>query len=154
MEKKIILIQPFTRPNRHGGMGAKQFAHFPELAAILNYTGWHTIQIGVQGEADIGCNEFHKNQNFTQIIALLKRCDIWLSIDSFLQHAAHSINKQGVVIWSVSDPEIFGYKENINLLKDRKYLRKNQFNIWFDEPYNEDAFVSYMDVLKEIEKFK
>jgi hypothetical protein len=55
----------------------------------------------------------------------------------------HNYNrKQGVVIFSQSSPDIFGYKENVNLLKHKKYLREKQFWLWEQCEYNKDAFVT------------
>jgi hypothetical protein len=38
--------------------------------------------------------------------------------------------KKGIVLWSVSDPLIYGHPENINLLKDRSCLSENQILWW------------------------
>lgn len=83
------------------------------------------------------------------IIDLVNWCDIWVSIDSFLPHFVryHKL-KRGVVLWGKSDPGIFGYKENINLLKDRKYLRAEQFKWWIDEPLDPKAFVDPEEILQ------
>jgi len=87
-----------------------------------------------------------------EIIDLVNWCDIWISIDSLLQHLAafHKL-KPGIVIWGKSDPEIFGYKHNINLLKDRKCLRPNQFAFWKDEPIDPEVFVAPEVILRAIE---
>ena len=91
-----------------------------------------------------------------EIIDLVNWSDIWIGTDSFLQHlVAYYKLKKGIVIWSKSDPDIFGYPDNINLLKDRKYLRVNQFRSWTDTwndiENNPDSFVSPSVVLKAIE---
>jgi hypothetical protein len=53
-----------------------------------------------------------------------------------------------------SDPNIFGYPGNINLLKDRSYLRPEQFLHWWHETvfYKEDAFVSAETVTETLFK--
>jgi hypothetical protein len=58
----------------------------------------------------------------------------------------------GVVIWGKSDPLLFGYPENVNLLKDRKYLRARQFYIWDDEPFDPEVFVEPAEVVKAVKK--
>jgi ADP-heptose:LPS heptosyltransferase len=85
-----------------------------------------------------------------EIIDLVNWSDKWVSVDTFLPHfcAYHKL-KPGIVIFAKSDPEIFGYKHNINLLKDRKYLRAEQFKWWKDEPINKEAFVS-IDILNGV----
>lgn len=84
-----------------------------------------------------------------EIIGLINWCDIWISIDSFLPHLAHYHKlKRGIVLWGQSDPNIFGYPTNINLLKDRKYLRPDQFKWWKDEPHNPEVFVTPEEILQ------
>ena len=56
--------------------------------------------------------------------------------------------KKGIVLWSVSDPNIYGHPENINLIKDRSYLVENQFLWWELVSYNPDAFVKPKEVVK------
>ena len=87
-----------------------------------------------------------------EIIELLNWCDVWVSIDSFLQHlVAWKGIKRGVVLWGISNPDMFGYPNNVNLLKDRKYLRPDQFIWWKDEKLNPDAFVDPKMVVLAIE---
>jgi hypothetical protein len=87
------------------------------------------------------------------IIDLVNWCNVWISIDTFLPHLVRRHNlKPGIVIWGKSDPLIFGYKENANLLKDRKYLRTEQFRWWFDEKHDPDVFVAPEVIFKEIQK--
>ncbi len=92
-----------------------------------------------------------------EIIDLVNWSDVWIATDSFLQHlcAYHKL-KKGIVIWGKSDPLLFGYTHNINLLKDRKYLRKMQFrdwvSVWNDVEWNKDTFVSPETILDAINK--
>ena len=115
-----------------------------ELVALLVESNIKVIQIGSSKDNKIpGITDFRQNLKLSQIRELLKECDTWISVDSFLQHLNSNYErKQGVVIFSKSDPKIFGYSENINLLKHRKYLREKQFWLWEQEEYDKDAFVS------------
>ncbi|MFA5050998.1 MAG: hypothetical protein WC499_02690 [Patescibacteria group bacterium] len=90
---------------------------------------------------------------FSEIVKMVNECDIWISIDSFLPHlcAYHKL-KRGVVLWSKSDPLIFGYEHNINLLKSREYLRPDTYGTWSDTVCDKNAFVSPQVLLQEIEK--
>lgn len=76
--------------------------------------------------------------------------NISIAPDSYWQHFCWYYGKKCVVIFSQSNPEVFGHKENTNLLKDKKYLRENQFNFWEETMYNEDAFVLPEEVIKNI----
>jgi ADP-heptose:LPS heptosyltransferase len=69
-----------------------------------------------------------------------------------LHHLAHTVGKKGIVLFSQSDPKHFGYEENINLYKDKKFFRQNQFDIWEFANYNKDAFVEPEVILNVILK--
>jgi ADP-heptose:LPS heptosyltransferase len=114
----------------------------------LNNSGIKTVQIGASKDKPIaGITDFRQNLKLSEIIQLIKEYDTWISVDSFLQHLNHNYErKRGVVIFSQSNPDIFGYKENINLLKHKKYLREKQFWLWEQCEYNKDAFVTAEDV--------
>ena len=86
-----------------------------------------------------------------EIIEQIKWCDVWISIDSFIQHlvAYHKL-KRGIVLWGTSYPDIFGYSTNLNLLKDRGYLRPNPFLWWKAEAWNPEAFVAPEVVVEAI----
>ena len=80
-------------------------------------------------------------QSVVGLRSLIKECDTWISCDSFFQHLGWDEGKKGIVLWSVSDPLIYGHPENINLLKDRKYLEENQFGRWEASSFGEEKFV-------------
>jgi hypothetical protein len=70
-----------------------------------------------------------------------------------MQHFCWFHGVKSIVLWGRSDPEIFGHPENINLLKDRQYLRPEQFRWWDDVEYSEDVFVSPEVVIITILKY-
>lgn len=133
-----ILIVPCDRPLPNGLTNAKCYPHWGELTTQLELKGYSVDVI-----KDIIPLKDWDN--------ILLEYDKILTIDSFLQHYCWIKGIQCIVLWGKSDPSIFGHKENINILKDVKYLRPNQFDIWFNEPYNVDAFISVNDLLKIIE---
>lgn len=83
---------------------------------------------------------------------LIEWCDVFISIDSFPPHFIeyHKIDKKVIVLWGTSHPEIFGYENNVNLLKDKKYLREQPYKWWKEELLNKDAFVSPNNVFKHV----
>jgi len=85
------------------------------------------------------------------IIELINWCDVWISIDSFIQHLVkyHKL-KKGIVLWGKSNPEIFGYGDNINLLKGPVNFRTDQFGKWSEVKHREEDFVLPEVILKEI----
>jgi ADP-heptose:LPS heptosyltransferase len=145
---KTVLISPYAQALRNGKENPKNFPYWPELVLLLNNSGIKTLQIGASKDKPIiGITDFRQNLKLAEIAQLLKECDTWISVDSFLQHLNHNYErKRGVVVFSQSNPDIFGYKENINLLKHKKYLREKQFWLWEQCEYNKDAFVTAEDV--------
>lgn len=153
MEKTIIL-SPYSRKLR--GTTKENPKNWPLeywviLIKKLKEKNYSVVQLGVEGEEIIlGVDKFLKNLPLKEISSLIKEAFTWVSIDSFLPHLGYLIGKPGVVIFSQSDPLIFGHAENKNLLKDRKYLRSNQFGTWEEAEYNKEAFVEPERVLNAL----
>lgn len=146
----MIIIFPFSRKLRNGNENAKNFpiSFWKELIKMLKKDD-EIIQLGVEGEEQL-VSDFRKNLLLKEIKSLLKECRFWISVDSFGVHLANTINKKGVGLYSISDPLIFGYSQNLNILKDRKYLRKNQFATWEEAEHDKEAYLSAEEVYKII----
>jgi ADP-heptose:LPS heptosyltransferase len=140
----MIIIHPFAKPLQNGKQNPKNYPYWKELIELIDEP---IIQVGVEGEEQL-VPEFCKNLPVPRLKELIAECRIWIGVDSFFQHLAWSEEKKGIVLWSVSDPIIFGHKENINLLKDRKYLAEKQFLWWDFFEYNKEAFVKPKEVIK------
>jgi len=132
--------------------GQKHPKNYPYWQEVLSKIQEPVIQVGVEGETQL-VPDFRKNLPLSELAVLVKECKTWMSCDSFFQHFCWDLNKPGIVIFSQSDPNIFGHVENINLLKDRKYLREKQFWIWEQAEYNQDAFVDPGIVLLALKSF-
>lgn len=146
-----ILISPYSQRLRSGKPNAKNYPHWAEVVYKLRSKGYQTIQIGLQGDAAIGADSCRLNASLDDIKKLVRQTAVWVSVDTFLVHLARSVGKSGVAIYSKSDPLLFGYAENINLLKDRKYLRSDQWRWWEDVAYDPLAFVSADEVIAAID---
>jgi ADP-heptose:LPS heptosyltransferase len=142
----MIIISPYAKKLRDGKNNPKNYPWWPELISLLHEP---IVQVGVEGEEQL-VDDFRKNLSIVELTKLINQCKTWISVDSFFQHLAWDIGKQGIVLWGQSDPNIFGHPENINLLKDRKYLREKQFWWWEQCDYIAEAFVSPEEVLKYI----
>ena len=140
----MIIIAPFAKPLINGNRNPKNYPFWKELLALIDEP---VIQIGVESEEQL-VSDFRKNLTMMELRQLIKDCRIWIGVDSFFQHLAWSEGKPGIVLWSVSDPLIFGHAENINLLKDRSYLAANQFLWWDFTEHNDQAFTVPEEVLK------
>ena len=134
----MILIAPFAKQLRNGKENPKNYPFWDELIRLIDQP---IIQVGVEGEKQLVA-DFRKNLPIVEVRKLIQQCETWISCDSFLQHLGWDEGKQGIVLWSVSDPLIFGHPENINLLKDRSCLVPNQFLWWDHYDYDPDRFVS------------
>ena len=142
----MILIHPFAKPLVNGKQNPKNYPYWEELIQKIPKS-IHIIQVGVDGEKQL-VKDFRKSLSILELRHLLDECKTWIGVDSFFQHLAWDCKKSGIVLWSVSDPLIYGHKENTNLLKDRVYLAKNQFLWWDFTEHNPDAFVKPKEILK------
>lgn len=145
----MIIISPYSKFMRNG---AKHPKNYPFWEEVLKQIKEPVVQVGVSGETQI-VNDFRQNLSLPDLAKLVQESKTWMSCDSFFQHFCWDLGKPGVVIFGQSDPNIFGHSENINLLKDRKYLREKQFWIWEQAEYNEDAFVSPEMVIQALKVF-
>lgn len=140
----MIIISPYSKALRNGKTNPKNYPYWKELIRLIND---QIVQVGIDGEEQL-VDDFRKNLSLTELGNLVDQCRTWISCDSFFQHFAWDKQKYGIVLWSVSDPNIFGHPENINLLKDRKYLVQNQFLWWEHTEYDATKFVKPEVVLK------
>lgn len=84
---------------------------------------------------------------------VIEDMDTFVSIDSFLPHMAHYYGKLGFVIFGQSDPDLFGYKENINIIKDRNNLREQQFWRWEQTSYKPEVFPTADELFQIIKSY-
>jgi len=145
-----ILISPWSKELRDKSYNPKNYPHWPKVIEGLK-DDWHIIQIGVTGEKQL-VDDFRVNLPLRTIgdLLLAPECHTWISVDNFLPHLAYLVNKSGIVLWGISDPNIFGYRENKNLLKARKYLREYQFQIWDGLKYDPNVFVTADRVIEAV----
>jgi len=144
----MIIIAPFAKKLHSIKNNPKNYPYWEELIQKIP-KNIHIVQVGVEGEKQL-VHEFYKNLPISELKQLILQCRTWIGVDSFFQHLAWDCQKPGVVLWSVSDPLIYGHPENTNLLKSRDYLAQNQFLWWDFTEYNPDAFLKPEEVIKYI----
>jgi ADP-heptose:LPS heptosyltransferase len=142
----MIIISPYSKALRNGKTNPKNYPYWKELIRLIND---QIVQVGIDGEEQL-VDDFRKNLSLTELGNLVDQCKTWISCDSFFQHFAWDRKKYGIVLWSVSDPNIFGHPENINLLKDRKCLVQNQFLWWEHTDYDANKFVKPEVVIESL----
>ena len=94
--------------------------------------------------------DFRKNLSFDGVGELIASCDTAVCVDSYLQHHCWFLNKKAIVLWGISDPLIFGHSIHTNLLKDRSFLRPNQFDLYYSNEHRPEAFSSPDRVMEVI----
>jgi ADP-heptose:LPS heptosyltransferase len=135
-----VLISPYSKNLPNGKPNAKNFPHWQEVVNTLLSNGIEVIQVGLPHEPALdGCTQ--KRVGLAELKDLLLSCDGWASVDNFFHHFAAYHGRRGVVVFGKSDPQLFGYPENVNLLKDRRNLRAEQWKYWYEEPFDEKVFV-------------
>jgi hypothetical protein len=128
-----IIISPYStelqeRPN------AKNYPYWRELTGLLRLDGHNVIQIGLPNEKPIGANGYLFSYKLFEVASVVRKFDIFMSVDNFLPHLmnVYHQDKKGIVLFSRSDPKIYGYEQNYNILKSRDYLRPDQYGLWKD----------------------
>ena len=146
----MIIISPYAKKLANGNRNPKNYPYWQELIKMIDEP---IIQVGIEGEEQL-VPDFRKNLQVSELRKLINECITWISCDSFFQHLGWEQGKQGIVLWSVSDPLIFGHPENINLLKDRANLAQNQFLWWDFTEYDATKFVPPEEVLTSLKGIK
>ena len=149
-----IIISPYSSRLRSGKTNPKNFPHWLTLVRLLNREGYRVTQIGATGEEKIdGVGQLILNASYPHLKELAKDCGAWISVDNFFPHFCHANKlRGGIVLWGPSDPQVWGYKENINLLRGRDFLRKWQFQTWEEFDHNPLAFIYAENVMPHIYK--
>lgn len=147
-----IAIAPYSVKLRTGRTNPKNYPEWPEVVDRLKAQNYEILQLGVQGEVALsGVDQHIVGFPFPKVREIIQACVTWVSVDSWLPHFCYSERlKSGIVLFGQSDPLIFGYPENNNLLKDRRYLREWPFDAWEAAEYRPDVFVSPNEVVAAV----
>ena len=140
----MIIISPYSKALLSGKQNPKNYPYWEELISLIKEP---IIQVGIEGEKQL-VGDFRKNLRISELRELIQECKTWISCDSFFLLLGWVEGKLGIVLWSVSDPLIYGHPENINLLKDRSSLAENQFLWWEFVEHRNDRFVKPKEVIQ------
>ena len=153
---KIIILSCWSKPLRNGSWNAKNpdKSWWERLVKLLKTKGYIIWQVLQGSEIKLKLVDRHLHDLDLWILGQnILTCAAWISPDNFFHHwALLQFKKPGVVIWSQSDPTIFGHEGNVNLLKDPKYLRPKQFELWEAAVYDASAFIEPEEVVQAVEK--
>jgi ADP-heptose:LPS heptosyltransferase len=149
----VILISPWSRRAPEGRESPKNYPHWADVTKTLAASGYELLQLSIPGEPDVpGCHARKDGLPLRAVEALIRVSETWISVDNFFHHLAWAVGKRGVAVFGLSDPAIFGHPENVNLLKDRRFLRERQFGLWSQEAPRPEAFVPPVDVVSATER--
>jgi len=150
----MILISPYSKLLRNGKKNPKNYPFWEELIILIKkeFPEHTLVQIGVEGEEKLDCHSFLKGLPFKELAYWLDQSTTWIAVDSFFPHFASYVGKKGIAIFGQSDPNVFGCPNNINLLKDRKYLRENMYDFWENAAYRPESFVKPEKVIDALRK--
>lgn len=151
---KQIVIAPYSQKLKDKE-NPKNYPYWNDLIKFLS-KDFNCVQIGITGHEQIPyTSKIYYNLKLSEIENLINESHSWISVDSFLPHLVNCSKniKPGIVLWSLSDPKIFGYEYNLNILKDRKYLNSFQFVIWEMSRYDLDAYFLPQDIYPKIKMF-
>ncbi len=71
----------------NGARNAKNFPKWPELVAMLNAEGHEVIQVAGQNEERVeGVAMFLQGFPLEKLEEVLRDCDTWISVDSWMPH--------------------------------------------------------------------
>ena len=142
----MVLIAPYSKALMNGKENPKNYPFWGQLIPMIDDD---VIQVGITGERQL-VPDFRKDLPIQQLRELIRQCDTWIACDSFFQHLGWDEGKKGIVLWSVSDPLIYGHFENVNLLKSRGCLSENQFLWWEFMEHDPNKFVEPEVVLQAL----
>ena len=83
------------------------------------------------------------NLPFRELYAVFPLSTKRLFIDSFAQHVATALDLQSTVVWIGNKPEVFGYKENINVVPGVEHVRE----------INKFSYLDQFDISGQIQQF-
>jgi len=124
-----ILIAPFSSRSPNVKRNPKEWPHWPELVLRLREAGHVVVQLGEHGDILLPADERVMPVDMARIGDMLREADTFVSVDTWLQHAAALHGVKGIVIWSVTDPKIFGRDMHVNLLPADADLTKHPYAV-------------------------
>lgn len=146
-----VIISPYSVTPRH----AKSYPFWRELVPMIKKLGFKVVQIGKKDEDQIPVmDDYWFGLSLAELQKRISECRCWVSVDNFLQHMVNSMPTivPGVVIYGISNPKLFGYAYNKNVLKDEKYLRPDPYGEWKGIVQNPEAFETPEKVIEQIKE--
>lgn len=149
-------IKPDGRPimllQTHGGSPKSQYSQkswfrdMPiEIAQkLVNYysKSYRILHLRTPDQPELAGTEL-LNLPFRELYAVFMLSEKRLFIDSFAQHVAAALDLQSTIVWIGNKPEVFGYKDNINIQPNANYVRE----------INKFSYLDQFDISGQIQQF-
>ena len=149
-------IKPDGRPimllQTHGGNAGQQYSKkswyrdMPiEVAQkLVNYfsKSYRILHLRTPDQPALNGTEL-LNLPFRELYAVFPMSTKRLFIDSFAQHVATALDLQSTVVWIGNKPEVFGYKENINVTPHVDQVRE----------INKFSYLDQFDISGQVQQF-
>lgn len=100
-------VGPTTWPGRTWPLD-----RWAQVADRLRSAGWKVMLFGEKGPEKIACDADYRGQKgFQELAALLLQCAVFIGLDSFPSHAAAAMCTPSVVLYGVTNPDMFAVNE-------------------------------------------
>ncbi len=100
-------VGPTTWPGRTWPLD-----RWAEVADRLSKAGWKILLFGDRGPQVIAHDRDYRGQKgFQELAALLIQCSLFVGLDSFPSHAAAAVCTPSVVLFGVTNPDVFAVNE-------------------------------------------
>jgi ADP-heptose:LPS heptosyltransferase len=110
-EKKIVVIAPSSVSPRK----TLNPLIWQDIVEKMTAKGFFVVQAGQKSDIFIkGAYSLNGLTTVRQLVSLLLKSTIIISIDNFVMHAAHLTGKPAVIIWGPTSSKIYGYREQIH----------------------------------------
>lgn len=110
--KKNILISPFSDSPRK----MMPFEHWEMLVNRLKDAGYFVMQGGKAMEIPIrGAYSILGSTDPKQMLYVIKQCDLVITSDNFVMHAAKLTGTPAIVLWGPTQRIVYGYAEHTHV---------------------------------------
>lgn len=103
-------------PGSHAPRKMPETSFWQNLVEALKCKGIIVIQVGLKDDTYVkGAYSLLGLTTSRQLISLLGKCDLIISVDNFIMHAAHLVGKPAIILWGPTDSRTYGYARQIHI---------------------------------------
>jgi len=132
--KPVLIFQPFGgAPEQKNNYSWNRDIPIRQAQNLANYLAekYHVIQPHVDRQVKLD-NCQHVNIPLRELFVLIKKAQVVIGIDSFVQHARKALGGTAYVFWITNTPKVFGYEQHINILPKKELAVNNTVDGYLD----------------------